>query len=257
MATQFIAVISPAKLLDANTHYPEVKSSHADYLAEAEYLVSKLKKYSTPKLAALLEVSTAIADENVKRFREWHLPFDHSNAVPAILMFKGDVYRGMQAETFSAKELDFAQKHVRILSGLYGIVRPLDLIQPYRLMMGTPFSPDAKHKHLYAFWQSKVTAHLDEALDKNGILVNLASSEYFKAIDVNALGRPVVQCEFKEKKNGKLSIVSTYAKLARGKMAGFIVRNGVKKIDQLQAFNEDGYNYEPSLSNEREWVFVR
>lgn len=257
MVSSFIAVISPAKLLDANTHYPAVTSSQADYLPEAAYLVAKLKKYSTPKLAELLEVSTTIADENVKRFRDWHLPFDHSNAVPAVLMFKGDVYRGMQAETFSAKELDFAQKHLRILSGLYGVVRPLDLVQPYRLMMGTPFAPDAKHKHLYAYWQKKVTTHLDEVLDKKGILINLASSEYFKAIDTSALGRRVVQCEFKEKKNGKLSIVSTYAKLARGKMAGYLVRNGVKKVEQLQAFNEDGYSFEPSLSNDREWLFVR
>lgn len=255
--SKLIAVISPAKLLDEKTHYPNVPFSQPEFALEAEYLVSKLRKKTSKSLGELMDLSKALSDENKRRYEQWSLPFTPDNAFHALLMFKGDVYRGMQAETFTAKQLEFAQNHLRILSGLYGLVKPLDLIQPYRLMMGTPFSPDSKHKNLYSYWGTKPTDAIVRDLDSKGVLVNLASGEYFKAIHASKLGRRVVTCEFKEQKGDKLTIVSTFAKLARGYMAGFIVRHGIQKVNDLKAFDVQGYRFEPAVSSENDWVFVR
>jgi cytoplasmic iron level regulating protein YaaA (DUF328/UPF0246 family) len=255
--SKLIAVISPAKLLDEKTHHDKLPFSQLEFQEEAAYLVSKLRKKSSKSLGEMMDLSAALSDENKRRYMEWELPFTPENAFHAILMFKGDVYRGMQAETFSQKEMQFAQNHLRILSGLYGLVRPLDLIQPYRLMMGTPFAPDAKHKNLYSFWGEKPTRMLDQELHDKGVLVNLASGEYFKALRPALLNRRVVTCEFKENKAGKYSIVSTFAKLARGYMAGFIVRNGIEKVEDLKAFDTQGYRFDSKLSSENDWVFVR
>jgi cytoplasmic iron level regulating protein YaaA (DUF328/UPF0246 family) len=255
--SKLIAVISPAKLLDEKTHHQDINYSQPEFTQEAEYLVSKLRKKSSKSLGELMDLSVALSDENKRRYAQWSLPFTPENAFHAVLMFKGDVYRGMQAETFTTKQLEFAQNHLRILSGLYGLVKPLDLIQPYRLMMGTPFAPDSKYKNLYSYWGTKPTDALVRDLDPKGVLVNLASSEYFKAIQPSQLDRRVVTCEFKEQKGDKLAIVSTFAKLARGYMAGFIVRNGIQKAEDLKAFNLQGYRFEPKVSSENDWVFVR
>jgi cytoplasmic iron level regulating protein YaaA (DUF328/UPF0246 family) len=163
----------------------------------------------------------------------------------------------MKAEEFGLKQLEWSQDHIRILSGLYGVLRPLDIVQSYRLMMGTPFSPSAKHKNLYSFWGTKIADSIASDLDKKGTLINLASGEYFKAVDQKALDRKIITCEFKERKGGKLSIVSTYAKLARGMMARYIIENKITKPADIKAFDSERYLFEPSLSTDNEYVFVR
>ncbi|MEN9348298.1 MAG: peroxide stress protein YaaA [Flavobacteriales bacterium] len=254
---QLIAVISPAKLIDDQSHFPHLMHTEAPFLPEAEKLVQVLKKKTAKDLGKMMDLSVDLSELNKRRYSAWQLPFHPENALQAILMFKGDVYRGMEAHTFTKVQLNFAQKHLRILSGLYGILRPMDLIQPYRLMMGTPFQPDKKTPSLYAFWQKKVTAFVQEEVDEKGVLVNLASQEYFKAIDVKALNRRVVHCEFKEKKGDKYTIVSTYAKLARGYMAKFIVENKITQVEHLKAFDTQGYRFNAALSSENNWVFSR
>ncbi len=255
--SKLIAVISPAKLLDDQTHYPQLPSSQPLFLNEAEALIKKLKKLKIEEVSELMDLSPALGALNRDRFNQWKRPFDTSNAHQAILHFKGDVYRGMKAEEFGLKQLEWSQDHLRILSGLYGVLRPLDVVQSYRLMMGTPFSASVKHKNLYSYWGTKIADSIATDLDKNGTLVNLASSEYFKAIDQKALDRNIITCEFKERKGGKLSIVSTYAKLARGMMARFIIENKITKPTDIKAFDSERYLFEPSLSTDNEYVFVR
>lgn len=255
--SKLLAVISPAKLLDENTHYPNLDCTEAAFLKEANYLARKLKKMSSADLSELMGISAKLADENKRRYHDWHLPFTHQNAHPVVLMFKGDVYRGLRAEEFSTKELAFAQEHLRILSGLYGILRPLDLVMPYRLMMGTPFSPDAKTKNLYAYWGDKIAKELSNAILPKGILVNLASQEYFKSIDLKTLNRRVLTCEFKERKGDKYTVVMTHAKRARGMMARFLVENRIQKVEELKAFDSDNYAFNPRLSSDDNWIFTR
>ncbi len=255
--SKLVAVISPAKLLDDSTHYPELESTQPVFTKEAEYLAGKLKKLSAKDLSGLMEISSKLGEENKARYAQWHLPFTHQNAHPALLMFKGDVYRGLKAEELSKKELAFAQDHLRILSGLYGVLRPLDLVMAYRLMMGTPFSPDTKTKNLYAFWGNKIATQLAKDIDPKGILVNLASTEYFKAVDLKTLNRKIITCEFKERKGDKYSIVMTYAKQARGMMARFIIENKIKKAEDLKAFDMENYIFNTKLSSEDNLIFTR
>lgn len=257
MSSKLIAVISPAKLLDDQSRFPELPSTQPIFTEEAELLVKKLKKLSPKKVSELMDLSIALGELNHQRYQEWQLPFTNQNAIPSILMFKGEVYRGMKAEELGKKQLEWAQDHLRILSGLYGVIRPLDLIQPYRLMMGTPFQYSAKEKNLYAFWGNKITEEIRNSLDKKGVLVNLASSEYFKAIDKKSLDRKIIQCEFKERKGGKLAIIGTYAKLARGMMARYIIENKISNPEHLKGFDKERYIFEPTLSTENEFVFVR
>lgn len=255
--SKMIAVISPAKLLDESLHFPKVQHTIPDFLPQAKSLMDVLKKKTPKQIGEMMELSEKLALENFDRNQMWNEKFTVENATQAILLFKGDVYRGLKAEELDFKQLKWAQDHVRILSGIYGILRPLDLTKAYRLMMGTPFSPSKAHKNLYSFWGSQLAQHLKNDLDEKGILVNLASSEYFKAIDLDTLNRKVITCEFKERKGEKLTIVSTYAKLARGKMARFIIDHKIEKPSQLKDFDVDGYRFEKSLSTENEFVFVR
>jgi cytoplasmic iron level regulating protein YaaA (DUF328/UPF0246 family) len=255
--SSFIAILSPAKLLDDQTHYPNLACTEAIFSAEAAQLAGKLKKLTPHKLAELMDMSDALATETHARFATWKLPFTHQNAHPAMLMFKGEVYRGLQAQEFNPKQLEFAQKRLRILSGLYGIMRPLDLVMPYRLMMGTPFEFDKKTPNLYSFWKQKITAELDKELGKNDVLINLASHEYFKVIDSKVLNRRIMECEFKEKKGNAFVTVNTYSKLARGKMARFIIDNQIKKPDDIQSFDYENYSYNSSLSGPDRFVFTR
>ena len=257
MSSKLIAVISPAKLLDDSSRYPELSATQPLFQDEAKALIQKLKKLSSKEVSELMDLSPALGQLNKDRFNEWHLPFDQSNSIPSVLMFKGDVYRGLKAEELGKKQLEWAQDHLRILSGLYGILKPLDLIQPYRLMMGTPFSPSSKHKNLYSYWGNQLAESLKQEVDSKGVVVNLASQEYFKAVPLQALDRRVVTCEFKERKGGKVSIVSTYAKLARGMMARYIIDNKITKPDDLKGFDSERYLFEPGLSTENEYVFVR
>jgi cytoplasmic iron level regulating protein YaaA (DUF328/UPF0246 family) len=257
MKNNLIAVISPAKLLDDKTHHPEIKCTQPALLGDAELLADKLKKLSGKQLSGLMDLSTALGDENKRRYAEWHLPFTHKNAHPAILMFKGDVYRGMKAENFSKKELDFAQDHLRILSGLYGLLRPLDLVMAYRLMMGTPFAFTPKIRNLYLFWGNKIAAELAKELEPKGTIVNLASTEYFKAVDLKTLNRKVITCEFKEKKGDKYVVVMTYAKLARGMMARFLIEHSITKVQDLKAFDSERYLFNEKISTADNWIFTR
>jgi cytoplasmic iron level regulating protein YaaA (DUF328/UPF0246 family) len=257
MSSKLIAVISPAKLLDESSRYPELKSSEISFGVEAEHLTNQLRKLKARDLGELMDLSEKLAIENVERFQQWQLPFTSSNSLQAILMFKGDVSRGLKAEELGAKQLEWAQSHLRILSGLYGILRPLDLIQPYRLMMGTPFSPNKDIKNLYQYWGNRLTDHIKADLDPKGVVVNIASSEYFKAINKTVLDRRVVNCEFKEKKGTGYAIVSTYAKQARGKMARFIIENKITKPSDLQAFDTEGYCFNPKVSTDHDYVFTR
>jgi hypothetical protein len=255
--SKLIAVLSPAKLLDDQTHYPDLDCTAAEFTNEAKAIASKLKKLQPSELASLMSMSAALGNETQQRYQSWHLPFTHQNAHPAMLMFKGEVYRGLQAHDFNVKQLDFAQKHVRILSGLYGILKPLDLIMPYRLMMGTGFAPDKKNNNLYSFWREKITASLERDLDKKGVLIDLASQEYFKAIDLAQLNRRIVTCEFRESKGGKHVVVNTYAKQARGMMARFIIENAITKPEDLRGFDLERYRFQPTSSDNNRLVFVR
>lgn len=257
MKSKFIAVLSPAKLMDEQMRYSKLPLSQPTFLNEAESLMKKLKKLSAKEISQLMATSLKLGEENKERFNNWTLPFTKDNACPSILLFKGEVYRGLDAQSFTASQLKWSNNHIRILSGLYGVLKPLDMIQPYRLMMGTPWSPDSKHKNLYSFWGDKLGKELSEDLHKDGVIVNLASHEYFKALNLSALNCRVVSCEFKERKAGKVSVVATYAKLARGKMANFIISNEISEVAQLKDFQTDGYLFEPSLSTENEYVFVR
>ena len=255
--SNLIAVLSPAKLLDEQSHYPELPCTQPVFLDEAQILTDLLKKKKSAELAKMMEMSTKLADENVKRFNAWHLPFDHSNSHPAILMFKGDVYRGLSAETLDKKTLVKSQDRLRILSGLYGILKPLDLVMPYRLMMGTKFSPNKKAQNLYEFWGDKLTDELAKAVNEKGVIINLASAEYFDTIDRKRLGRKVISCEFKQKKGDKFTIANTYSKLGRGMMARFILENNIQKMADLKAFDSDRYGFNSALSTDETFVFTR
>lgn len=257
MASTLIAVISPAKLLDDHSRYPQFKTTTCDFLQEAEQLMKKLKKLKPKEIGELMDLSDKLSKDNFDRYQQWGLPFTSKNALPAVHMFKGDVYRGLAAHELSDKDLYWSQDHIRILSGVYGLLRPMDLIQPYRLMMGTPFGVSGELSNLYKFWGSKLAEKLNDEISPKGTLINLASSEYFKAVQLTALKRKVVHCEFKEKKAGGYSVVSVYAKIARGRMARFIIDRKIKKHEDLKAFDVDGYRFNPSLSTESEYVFTR
>jgi cytoplasmic iron level regulating protein YaaA (DUF328/UPF0246 family) len=255
--SSFLALLSPAKLIDDQTHYPNLNCSEAAFQNEAKQLVSKLKKLQPIELSELMDMSSALSEETAVRFKQWKLPFTHQNAHPAILMFKGEVYRGLQASELHRNQLEFAQNHVRILSGLYGVLRPLDLVMPYRLMMGTPFVYDQKTPNLYAFWKEKITQNLQDSLNKNGVILNLASQEYFKCIDTASLQRRIIQCDFKEKKNNKFVTVNTYTKHARGLMARFIIDHQIKNPEDILAFDTDRYTFNKKLSDTNHFVFTR
>jgi cytoplasmic iron level regulating protein YaaA (DUF328/UPF0246 family) len=253
-----LMVISPAKTLDFETP-PETAHYTLPVFAEhSEMLVDSLRKYTAEELSELMGISAKLAELNQARFSAWGLPFTPGNAKPAVLTFKGDVYAGLQAESFSASAFQFAQAHLRILSGLYGLLRPLDLIQPYRLEMGTRL-PTARGENLYQFWGSRITEALNEAIAAQGgaPLVNLASNEYFKAVKVQQLNAPVITPVFKDFKNGAYKVISFYAKKARGMMVRFVVQHRIKDAEGLKAFTDAGYRFNPDLSSHERWVFSR
>ena len=249
-------VLSPAKSLDFESKLPTTKFTEACFLAEAERLNKLLKKKSAKSLSKLMSISPALGQLNYERNQEWSLPFTKDNARQALYAFSGDVYRGLDAYTIDAKRLDYVQNTVRILSGLYGLLKPLDLIQPYRLEMGTKF-PVGKNENLYEFWKKQITKSLNEELDDDEFLLNLASNEYFKAIDTKALKVPVITATFKDFKNGEYKTIMTYAKLARGYMTRYIVDTQATTLDDLKGFNYEGYNYSEPMSSENELVFIR
>ena len=210
------------------------------------------------KLQNLMNISPALSALNRERFQSWQREFSLDNAKQAVLAFKGDVYTGLEADTMTSRDLDWAQKHLRILSGLYGVLRPLDLMQPYRLEMGTALKTDGG-KNLYAFWGDQISHALNDQLSevKSGFLVNLASNEYFKSVNLNALDAEVITPAFKDWKNGEYKMISFFAKKARGRMSAWVIKNRIKSVKRLVEFNLDGYRFDASSSSENKPVFLR
>jgi uncharacterized protein len=258
-----IILISPAKTLDFETSAPINRFSQPDFLADTEVLVKQLKQLSATEISSLMKISNKLGELNASRYQTWESTFDNTNAKQALLAFQGDVYQGLEAEHFSEEDFDFAQEHLRILSGLYGLLKPLDLIQPYRLEMGTklthPKLQNLKVNNLYEFWHDKLTQTLNQQLVKlnNKTIINLASQEYFQAIQPKLLSANIITPVFKDWKNGKYKIISLYAKKARGMMAAYIIKNRVTNIQKLQNFAEAGYNYNSELSTSETLVFTR
>ncbi|MEE4299914.1 MAG: peroxide stress protein YaaA [Pseudomonadales bacterium] len=245
-----LILLSPAKTLDFERPAVTRKHSSPRFLDDSQALVELMRERSPADLAELMHVSDAIAELNSRRFSEWSPPFTRENARQAVLAFRGDVYTGLDADAWSPRDFDWAQKHLRILSGLYGVLRPLDLIQAYRLEMGTRVA-NGRGQDLYAFWRASVTASLAEELEgrRSPLVVNLASNEYFGAVDPAGLPGRLVTPVFKDLKNGQYKIISFFAKKARGSMASWIVRNRVRSADGLRAFAEDGYGLDEQLTD--------
>lgn len=251
-------VISPAKSLDFQKEIKTTLYSNYSFEKESQQLINKLKKLSKKKLGLLMKLSPQLVDLNHQRYQEWNIPFDILNSKQAGFVFTGEVYKGLGIDTLSEENLNKAQEKLRILSGLYGVIKPLDLIQPYRLEMGTKLDYNSKVKNLYQFWGNKITDSINQELkEDDGILVNLASTEYFKVIKTKDVVGEVITCNFKENKNDVYKIVMMYAKNARGKMARFIIENDLKNKEELKAFDVDGYVFNPRLSSETEYIFTR
>jgi cytoplasmic iron level regulating protein YaaA (DUF328/UPF0246 family) len=253
-----LAVLSPAKTLDFDTPSPTRKHSLPVYLDESKQLIETLRTQSPADLAQLMKMSTNLADQNYQRYTEWHTPFTSGNAKQAALAFKGDVYLGLDPATFSERDFSWAQKHIRILSGLHGILKPLDLIQPYRLEMGTRLKT-GRGDDLYQFWGQKITDELNAALaeQKRPVLINLASNEYFDAVDASRVDARIVTPTFKDLKNGRYRFMSFFAKRARGMMASYLVKNRVSTLKALREFDWGGYYYSEEMSQGDDWVFLR
>lgn len=253
-----LSVISPAKSLDFETSPTTTTCTQPDFLDKSQELIGILRDYLPQQLSELMGISDKLAGLNAARFAEWQPPFDLDNAKQAVQAFQGDVYVGLQAASFSEADNAFAHQHLRILSGLYGLLRPLDLIQPYRLEMGTRL-PNTQGRDLYAFWKDTLTTELDKAVAASGsrVLVNLASNEYFKAIDAKRLDARVVTPVFKDAKNGQFKIISFYAKKARGLMSAWMIRQRLDDPEGLREFDVDGYRFNPTLSEGDTLVFTR
>jgi cytoplasmic iron level regulating protein YaaA (DUF328/UPF0246 family) len=253
-----IVVISPAKTLDFETAPITDIHTQSDFLKESTQLIKELRKLNPSKLSELMKISDNLGTLNYGRFQDWQLPFNPSNAKQAVLAFKGDVYTGLNADTLSEDDLSYAQQHLRILSGLYGLLRPLDLIQPYRLEMGTPFV-NKKGKNLYEFWDMSITHAVNKTFADEGsaTLINLASNEYFKCIKPKNLKATIITPVFKDLKGDQYKIISFFAKKARGLMTRYIIENRLENPADIKHFDVDGYRFTPSMSSESEWVFIR
>ncbi|MBN9283798.1 MULTISPECIES: peroxide stress protein YaaA [Flavobacterium] len=249
-------VISPAKSLDFETQLPTKQYTEGNFLKEANTVHKVLKKKKPKELSELMAISEKLADLNWQRNQEWATPFTPENARPAVYAFNGDVYIGLDAYSLPEEKLEVLQDKLRILSGLYGLLKPLDLIQPYRLEMGTRL-PIGKSKDLYEFWKTKLTKALNAELKKDELFINLASNEYFSAIDKKALKVPVITPEFKDYKDGKLKMISFFAKKARGMMVRYIIETNAETIEDLKGFNYEGYQYDANLSKGHTLVFTR
>ena len=253
-----LMVISPAKTLDYDTPPTTERFTQPQHLDQAQELITILRGFSPQQIGQLMKLSDKLAALNVARYGSWTPQFTLENAKQALLAFKGDVYTGLNAEDFSEEDFDFAQRHLRMLSGLYGLLRPLDLMQPYRLEMGTKLQ-NPRGKDLYAFWGERISHWLNEALAEQGddVLLNLASNEYFGAVKRKALNARVIEVDFKDLKNGQYKIISFYAKKARGLMARYVIRERIGDPEQLKAFDSEGYRYSPDDSSPDHLVFLR
>lgn len=253
-----LILISPAKSLDFDSPLLTKKNSQPDFLNESEQLIKELRALNPTDIEALMKISPQLANLNFGRILNWHRPFDAKNARPALLAFTGDVYQGMAVDTFSAQDFDFAQQHLRILSGLYGLLKPLDLMQPYRLEMGTKFE-NSCGKNLYAFWGEKITDAVNQILaqQKNKTLINLASNEYFKSINTKRINSDIITPVFKDQKKGEYKIISFYAKKARGLMCNYIIKHKITDVEDIKNFTAEGYYFSPEQSKAKEWMFLR
>lgn len=253
-----LAVLSPAKTLDFESATPAHRPTQPRHLEDSAELVAALRKKTRAQLSDLMSLSEKLTELNFRRYREWCPPFSEDNARAALLAFKGDVYTGFDFGDYGQDDFRFAQKHLRILSGLYGVLRPLDLIQPYRLEMGTSLKTK-RGKDLYAFWGDTLARDLRAAIGKSGsnVLVNLASNEYYSAVPEEVVGAEVVTPHFRDLKNGAYKFLSYYGKKARGMMADYMIRERIERPDDLKNFDRAGYSYNRELSSGTDWVFTR
>jgi uncharacterized protein len=253
-----LIVVSPSKILDQKPQKLVNEYTMPAFLDKSEILIEALRKFSPKQISELLSVNSAIAELNFGRYAAWHRPFTPENAKQAILLFKGEVYNGLRAWTLNHRDFMYAQDHLHILSGLYGVIRPLDLIQPYRLEMGIKLKTSVA-ENIYRFWGDDITNRLNETLKpmKKPLLVNLASHEYFKAVNLKLLTAPVLNIEFLDTKNGNYQAIVVYLKKARGMMSRFILQNQLTNPDDLKAFDSEGYIYNPRLSKENTWIFTK
>lgn len=253
-----LLLVSPAKDLDFEPLTLQLPLTQPDMLAQSQQLADICKTLTPADLSSLMHISDKLAGLNAARFAQWQLPFTEQNAKAALFAFNGDVYQGLDATSLSSADIRYAQQHLRILSGLYGVLRPLDLMQPYRLEMGTKLAND-NGKDLYAFWQSSITERLNQQLAELSadVVVNLASQEYFKAVKVKQLNARIITPVFKDFKNGQYKIISFFAKKARGLMARYIIQQRITTPEQLKAFDLAGYQYSSEQSSANEMVFLR
>ncbi len=252
-----LTVISPAKTLDFDTPPVTSEFSQPKYLDQSALLIKQLSQYSVNEIASMMKLSDKLAVLNQERYQAWQYPFTPNNAKQAILAFKGDVYTGLDAGSLDGKSYKFAQRHLRILSGLYGLLKPLDLIQAYRLEMGTKIQ-NSRGKNLYDFWGSQLRNAIEtESAFADGVLINLASNEYFKALETNKLNAKIITPVFKDWKNDQYKMISFYAKKARGLMSRYIIDHNIDKPEQLKLFDSEGYHYNANMSKENDWVFIR
>jgi len=252
-----IALISPAKKLDNQSTVQTSQYTYPDMLTQANQLIEELRKFTPSDLEKLMNISPQIAEQNYERFLRWN-PDDHKEGKQALFLFNGQAYAGLDAPSLGEEDIAFAQDHLRILSGLYGVLKPLDLILPYRLEMGTKL-PNPEGDNLYEFWGTKITQKLNESLkqEKNPILVNLASQEYFQSIDRKSIEGEIISPVFKENKGNQYKTIAIYAKKARGLMSRYIIQNNLQDPDELKSFDLDGYFYNEALSSKTNWVFTR
>ncbi|WP_281545647.1 peroxide stress protein YaaA [Grimontia sp. SpTr1] len=253
-----LIVVSPAKTLDYQSPLATERYTQPMLTEHSEALIDVCRKLTPADISSLMKVSDKIAGLNAARFAEWSPEFTTDNARPAVLAFKGDVYTGLEAETFSEEDFDWAQNHLRMLSGLYGLLRPLDLMQPYRLEMGTKLA-NPRGTNLYQFWGDIITDELNQALAAQGdkVLVNLASNEYFKSVKPKQLDGQIITPVFKDQKNGQYKVISFFAKKARGMMARYIIDNRIDSVDALKQFDTAGYWFCAEESSDKELVFKR
>ena len=253
-----ISIVSPAKSLNFDDSCSVKMYSQCSFLKDSQLLVNDLKKYSPKQISDLMKVSDKIGLLNADRYKNWSLPFNEGNSKQAVFAFQGDVYQGLEIDSFSEDDLIYAQDYFRILSGLYGLLKPLDLIQPYRLEMGTSFK-NKRGKNLYNFWNTRITELLNKELElsKSQYLLNLASNEYYKVIQPNGLNATVITPIFKDFKNGQYKIISFFAKRARGMMASFHLKNKINNPEDLKSFNMAGYTFNDDMSIDNQLVFTR
>jgi cytoplasmic iron level regulating protein YaaA (DUF328/UPF0246 family) len=254
-----LLTISPAKTLDFENLSEPGNFTIPYFIDQADYLAGKLKKFSSAKLKKLMDLSPALAELNFERYQSWELPISIINGKQSLYVFKGDVYKGMDVASLNEQSIDYLNNNLIILSGLYGVLRPTDLMLPYRLEMGSPFKVTSVKNNLYKFWGNRITNYFNQRLaeENSNILINLASNEYFKSVKAKNINAKIITPEFKDQKDGNYKMISFFAKKARGLMVRFIAQNNITNPEELKAFDSDGYYFNNNLSNDKKWVFTR